>query len=314
MSVVTARPHSFVVLLLLAFAISLLPELLFASSTPSTKRSQSDRDINTIGHREILHGKDRCCYSPEKEKEVGAKLSAEVEHSARLLHDPSVTAYLTALTQNIARHSDAQMPITVTVIDADEVNACTSPGGYQYLTRGLLLRLGSEGELAGVLAHGIANTALHFPTRQFERATLLDLSIATPAMKPNTNAMFACTSSFPLRGFTGMRQVDELDADYFGVQYLYQAGYDSDCYVDFVQRVWTPSPSSGTLSDSLSPFPPVSRRLKALRREIAEILPRRGEGTVSTSAFEEFEERLQTWRTQHPEPQLPVLRRAKTDD
>jgi predicted Zn-dependent protease len=152
--------------MVLALAVTLPPEPLFASPTPSSKRSQSDRDINAIGHREIVRGKDRSLYLPEKEKEVGAELSAEVDRSARLVHDPSVTAYLAALTQNIAGDSDAQMPIMVTVIDTDEVNACTSPGGYQYITRGLLLLLESEGELAGVLAHGIAYTRI---VKQFGR-------------------------------------------------------------------------------------------------------------------------------------------------
>jgi len=311
---VTARPYSLVVSMVLALAVTLPPEPLFASPTPSSKRSPSDRDINAIGHREIVRGKDRSLYLPEKEKEVGAELSAEVERSARLLHDPSVTAYLAALTQNIAGDSDAQMLIMVTVIDTDEVNACTSPGGYQYITRGLLLRLESEGELAGVLAHGIAYTALHLPTRAFLRANLMQ-PIAAPATKLSRNAVFTCTSPIPLpRLFNGMMQADELDADYFGVQYLYKAGYDPDGYVDFVQRVWHANPSSGHLSDSLSPFPPVPQRIRELRREIAEILPQRGEATVSTSAFEEFKEHLHSWQMLHPEPKLPILRRAKTDE
>jgi predicted Zn-dependent protease len=127
--------------------------------------------------------------------------------------------------------------------------------------------------------------------------------------------MFTCTSPIPLpRLFNGMMQADELDADYFRVQYLYKAGYDSDGYVDFVQRVWPANPSSGHLSDSLSPFPPVSQRIRELRREIAEILSQRGEATVSTSAFEEFKEHLHSWQMLHPEPNLPILRRAKTDE
>jgi beta-barrel assembly-enhancing protease len=307
-------PGSFLsIALTLALTTSCLPEPLFASPTPSSKRSQSDRDINAIGHRQIVRGKDRSLYSSEKEKEVGAQLSAEIERSGRVLHDPSVTAYLAALTQNIEQNSDAHVPITVTVIDTDEVNACTSPGGYQYVTRGLLLRLESEGELAGVLAYGIAHSALDLPSRAFLKASLMQLATAASATTVGTNGMFTCTAAIPLSfTFNGMMQADELDADYFGVQYLYKAGYDSECYADFVQRVWPAGPSSGHLSYSFSPFPPVSQRLKDLRREIAEILPQRGEATVSTSAFDEFKEQLRAWQMQHPEPKLPVLHRITT--
>jgi beta-barrel assembly-enhancing protease len=314
MSVVKAR--GYLPISVLAFAVIFSSSPLSASSVPSSKRSQSDRDVNAIGHRDIVHSKERSFFSLEKEKQVGAQLSAEVERSARVLHDPRVTAYFAAFAQNIARNSDAEMPITITVLDSDEVNACTSPGGYQYVTRGLLLRLESEGELAGLLAHGVAHTSLHLPTRQFVRETLLDVAVVTPAVKPNTNATFTCTSPFPLALFTGKRQADELDADYFGVQYLYKAGYDPDCYVRLVQRVWPVNPH-GSPADLFSPFPPVSQRLKALRSEIAEILPQRSESIVSTSAFEELKEYLHTWQMQHPEPTetaAPVLRRAKTDE
>jgi predicted Zn-dependent protease len=286
---------------------------LFGSPAQSVKRSKSDRDIDAIGHRDVMHRQDpKFIGSPEKEKERGAAEAALVQRSTKVIHDPALTGYLATLAQNLARNSDAQMPITVTLIDSDEVNACTSPGGYQYVTRGLLLQLEGEGELAAVLAHGIAHTVLHTPTMQRIRAVLMQL----PGVSPVQNSAFTwftCTS--PAFGTPhAMGGAYEFDADYFGVQYLYKAGYDSDSYVDFVQRVWPANPSSGHLSDSLSPFPPVTQRIRELRREIVEILPQRGEATVSTSAFEEFKEHLHSWQMLHPEPKLPILRRAKTDE
>jgi predicted Zn-dependent protease len=247
--------------------------------------------------------------SPEKEKERGAAEAALLQRSTKVIHDPALTGYLATLAQNLARNSDAQMPITVTLIDSNEVNACTSPGGYQYVTRGLLLQLEGEGELAAVLAHGIAHTVLHTPTMQRIRAVLMQL----PGVSPVQNSAFTwftCTS--PAFGTPhAMSGAYEFDADYFGVQYLYKTGYDPDCYVRFVQRIWPAHPVSAVV---LSRFPPSSERVKALHGEIADILPQRGETTVSTSAFEEFEEHLHIWQTEHPEPQQPVLRRVDTDE
>ena len=105
----------------------------------------------------------------------------------------------------------------------------------------------------------------------------------------------------------------EFDADYFGAQYLYKTGYDPDCYVRFVERVWPPEPLSGNAAVAISHRPTASERLKALHSELADVLPQRGEATLSTSAFEQFEQRLQTWKTQHPEPNQPFLRRTGTD-
>jgi predicted Zn-dependent protease len=314
MSIVARRTHLVAVWLTLAFAatLSLIP--LFASSAPPIKRSKSDRDINAIGQREIIHEQVRKFIgSPEKEKERGAAWAAAVEHSTKLIHDPALTGYLAALAQNLARNSDAQLPITVTLIDSDEVNACTSPGGYQYLTRGLLLQLESEGELAAVLAHGIAHAALHSPTIQAWRQVLMQVSSVGPAQNSAFN-WFTCTSPV-FRIADGRRQADEYDADYFGVQYVYKTGYDPDSYVRFVQRTCT-APLSANGNDVLAflHFPRPSERVKALRGEISDILPQRGEATVSTSAFEEFKEHLHTWQTQHPETKQPVLRRANTDE
>ena len=156
-------------------------------------------------------------------------IGAAVERSTKLIHDPALTKYLSALAQNLARNSDAQMHITVMLIDSDEVDACTSPGGYQYITRGLLLRLESEGELAAVLAHGIAHTALHTPTIQAIRQVLLSVSSVSP-IQNSAFTWFTCTAP-PLSMFNGMHRADEFDADYFGVQYLCKAGYDVDGYV-----------------------------------------------------------------------------------
>lgn len=203
------------------------------------------------------------------------------------------------------------MPITVPVIDSDQVNACTSPGGYQYVTRGLLLPLENEGELAAMLAHGIAHTALHSPTIQVMRQVLLQFA-AIPGSNSGFTG-FTCTS--PLVGLPfGMRQANEFDADYFGVQYLYKAGYNPDCYGRFVQRIWPAPAGSGKVAVAFSRFPPTSERLKALRGEIAAVLPQRGEATVSTSAFEEFKEHLHALQTQHPEPKQPVLVRDNADE
>jgi predicted Zn-dependent protease len=130
----------------------------------SGKRSRSDRDISAIGHRKIAQ--DKNWYSVEKEKELGDKVSAEYERRVPMLDDPAIVDYVARVAQKVAQNSDAKMPIAVSVIDSDESSALTLAGGHQYITRGLLLRLESEGELASVLARGIAHTALRSATME----------------------------------------------------------------------------------------------------------------------------------------------------
>jgi predicted Zn-dependent protease len=312
------RAVTLLAILLILVSLPLVP--LDAAPPSSTKRSRTDRDINAIGQREIVPEQiQKIIGSPEKEKERGDAVALQVQHSNKLIQDPSITGYVAGLAENLARNSDAHVPITVMLIDSDEVNACTAPGGYQYLTRGLLLQLDSESELAAVLAHGIAHSALHTPTVQFWRQLRRDLMQPSGGFSAAKSAFMwlTCTSS-ALSFFSGARSADEFDADYFGAQYLYKSGYDLDGYTRFVQRIWPAPPSANkTVVLALSQFPPASQRSKAWRHEIAEILPLRSEATVSTSTFENFEERLRFWQKTHPAPPAPtqpILRRADQHD
>jgi predicted Zn-dependent protease len=308
-----ASKRAVILCAVLLVLVSLPPVPLDAAPPSSTKRSKTDRDINAIGQREILPEQIRKFVgSPEKEKERGDSVAAQIQHSNKLIQDPSIARYIADLAENLARNSDAHVPITVMLIDSDEVNACTAPGGYQYLTRGLLLQLESESELAAVLAHGIAHSALHTPTVQFLRRALMQSSGGISPAKLGF-MWLTCTSS-GLSIFSGARRTDEFDADYFGAQYLYKSGYDVDGYIRFVQRVWPAPPSANkTVVLALSHFPSASQRSTALRHEIADVLPLRSEATVSTSAFENFEGQLLFWQKQNPAPPTPtqpILRRA----
>jgi len=89
---------------------------------------------------------------------MGKQFSTQIELSLKLLDDRDITEYIAKVGDNIAKNSDLQMPVTFRLIDSDDVEALTLPGGYQYLSRGLLLELQSESELASVLARGIAHS------------------------------------------------------------------------------------------------------------------------------------------------------------
>jgi predicted Zn-dependent protease len=150
-----------------------------SSALSQFKPTRCDQDPNAIGHRKI--GGDLNFFSREKELALGKQLAQEVERSSKMIDDPVVSEYVNRLAQNIARNSDVKLPVKVRIIDSNEVNAFTFPGGYQYVNRGLLLATNSEAEPAGVLAYGIAHTALRTGTRQATRGELMQLS-STPAM------------------------------------------------------------------------------------------------------------------------------------
>jgi predicted Zn-dependent protease len=237
--------RSWLALLVILF-FSLGPLSLASSSV--RKHSKSDRDINAIGHREITDPRFNW-YSLEKETELGGRLSANFEQSTRMLSDPQTSTYLDRLAQKIAKNSDAQLPITVRVIDSEKVYALTLAGGYQYVTRGLLLRINSEGELASVLARGIAHTALRSYTKETTMGSMMNIASVPLIFEGNETFINMSAPDLPVpMTLLKMRRDEELNADYFGIQYLYKTGYDPESFIVLLKRCGPRIPYPATIN------------------------------------------------------------------
>ena len=262
----------------------------FGSSSHKCKHPACD--INASGHRERFNNHSvGNWYSTEREKEIGGKYATTIEQKVDIVKDAAISDYIDRVAQRIVRNSDADMPITVRLIRRNDAGAFTLWGGHLYLTTGLLLKLQSEGELASVVARGIAHTAMHSVARLQTRATLLQAASIPVIDLDGLQAPSGSDLSVPTLGLVKFQRDFELQADYFGIQYVYKSGYDPNCFLSAVQSFWQPDPST-TLSKAISPFPPLPERLKMLRQEIDDILPGRAEGVVSSSEFDKFLEHL----------------------
>lgn len=286
------------------------PLACFADSLSDGGRTKANRDINAIGHRVIGYPTGQGnWYSLDKEKEMGAQLSAAFEKSTPLLRDPITQSYLDRVAQAINRNSDSQLPVTVRVIDTEDPYAVTLAGGYQYISRGLLLQLQNEGELAAALARGIAHTALRSATGEATRANLMKVATLPPIFVGQGGLANSTDSgsAVPLLLLSVKRQ-DESWADYFGIQYLYKSGYAPECFIAFVQKAWPPSEKP--TARAFSPFPPVAERVKALEKEIRDILPKGSAAITSTEEFAAFREHLLSLTPPKPSPTMPTFVRS----
>lgn len=287
-----------------------------SSALPQFKPSRSDQDLNSIGHRNI--GGNVNLYSPEKELALGEQLAQEVERSSKMIDDPVASEYLNRLAQNIVKNSDAKFPVNVRIIDSNEINAFTLPGGHQYVNRGLIAATNSEAELAGVLAYGIAHTALRTRTRQATKGELTEL-LSTPAMifVPYTLASFSMYQgsnlAIPLTFLKFSREAVSA-ADFYAVQYLYKAGYNAEAYPQLLERALQKPPKSQNVPKVFSTHPALPERVNAIREEITRLLPPRPDETLSSPDFEAVKERVRTWQPQTPSapganPETPTLRK-----
>src|ERR1700674_5339275 len=134
-------------------------------------------DINAIGERNV--GCDRGFanwYSLDKQVAMGREFAQQVDESSKLVTDPRVNEYVNRLGQNLVRNSDSKLPFTIKVLDAEEPNAFTLPGGFMYVNSGALLLAENESELAGVMAHEIGHVAACHAARGATRGTLAQLA------------------------------------------------------------------------------------------------------------------------------------------
>src|SRR5580698_8003809 len=136
----------------------------FRLAAQDAKPLEAKKDPDQIGTRDVSKGIN--FYSIEKEMAMGKAMSQEVERHATLLTDKLITEYVNRLGQNLARHSDTKIPLTIKVIEGDDPNAITLPGGYIYVQTGLIRTADTEAELAGAMAHEIAHVAARHGTRQ----------------------------------------------------------------------------------------------------------------------------------------------------
>ena len=177
--------------------------------------------------------------SPEDEKRVGR------EHHARILDeyggvydDPDLARYVDSIGQFVAAASNApSVGYTFTVIDSPIVNAFALPGGYVYVTRGLLALADNEAEVAGVLAHEVAHvTARHGAKRQTKGA-LAGLGLAVLGAVTDNSALVDLGRIGAQAILSGYSREEEYEADELGVRYLSRAGFDPGAMSSFLDKL-----------------------------------------------------------------------------
>jgi beta-barrel assembly-enhancing protease len=262
------------------------------------------KDPDAIGERDV--GKGVNFYSIEKEIALGKQVAQEIERQARIIDDPVVAEYVNRVGQNLVRNSDVKVPVTIKVLDSQDVNAMALPGGFFFVNSGLILRAETEAELAGVMAHEIAHIAARHGTRQATRGTIANLAtIPLIFMGGWTGYGIRQGASIlvPL-GFLTFSRGFESEADMLGLQYLYKAGYDPTAFVDFFEKLQSDEKRKpGTMAKVFSTHPLTDDRIKNSQKNIEEILKAKPEYVVTTSEFNDVKSRLNA-----------MLNRRKVDD
>ncbi len=183
-------------------------------------------------------------FSVEQDQEIGRQSAVEAEQQLPILSDRSTDQYINAITTRLAKYAPgADYPYQFKLVNASDINAFALPGGYLYLNRGLIDAAGSEGMLAGVMAHEMAHVALRHGTNQASKAYLgqTGLGILGGLLandNRSTGKTIAAVGGFGMNAlFLKFSRTDEEQADVVGAQMLAKAGYDPMDMVAFFQML-----------------------------------------------------------------------------
>jgi len=149
-----------------------------------------------------------------------------------------LSAYIASIGNLLARTSEIpDQKFTFTVLDSPIVNAFALPGGYVYVTRGLLALAGSEAEVAGVLAHEIGHVAARHAAERYGQnvaANIAGVGLGVLLGSKAISDTFSAASAVALRSFS---RDQEYEADFLGVRYLTRAGFDANAMAGFLSQL-----------------------------------------------------------------------------
>lgn len=170
---------------------------------------------------------DLVLMSENEELALGRRYSAEVLKQYRPYADPALQSYVDGVVEGIAARSHRpDLVFHVTVLDSPEVNAFALPGGYVYITRGIMAYLASEAQLAGVLGHEIGHVTARHAVRQQTASTLTGLLGVAAAVGTGSRAAADLSNVLGTAYVRGYGRSQELEADRLGAEYLARQGYD----------------------------------------------------------------------------------------
>ncbi|MGW8248258.1 MAG: M48 family metalloprotease [Acidiferrobacterales bacterium] len=176
--------------------------------------------------------------SEEQEIALGKKNDALVRKRFGVYQNKAMQDYVNRVGQSLVKHSHRpNIKYTFTVLDSPEVNAFALPGGYVYITRGILAYVNSEAEMAAVLGHEIGHVTARHGVRQYSKATATSIgfTIATifvPELR--TNASQQLMNVLGNAMISGYGRDAELQADRLGAQYIARDGYDPEAMIDVI--------------------------------------------------------------------------------
>lgn len=284
-------------------------------NTSKQNKLRKKYDVTKVGDRSIGTGLN--FYSLEREARLGKDIADEIDASVKLNTDPFVNEYVSKIALKLGTYSDSKVPLTVKVLHDAQANAFAVPGGYLYVTTGLIVFCDDEAELAGAMAHEIAHVAARHGTKTLTKRELWGLASIPLSMVGGPAG--AAVSSFasvvgPLT-FLKLGRNEELEADLLGIEYVYLAGYDPQEFIKFFEKTKTASGvRANFFGKAFATHPLAEDRIRRAQSAVQILLPPLDEYILDTSGFQEVKDVLTSESSSKPTVEKLILRGSSETD
>lgn len=284
-------------------------------------RLRPNGNIDDIGFREISKDKDQ-----QKDVKLGEDALRELKSYSLVppeVEDKRIKEYVQRIANRVAANSDLKVPVKLTVLHSQEINAFALPGGLLFVNTGLIERAESESELAGVIAHELAHVSARHGAKLMKRANIAGLiyQMAQIAVIVSTGGLASIGAYYLFQaGFLGLGLVLDLsllgvsrefeaEADQLGAQYAWKSGYDPRGFITFFDKM---AAEKGYVKSAsfFRTHPPFFERIFSTVSEI-EYLPRTADLVTDSSAYRDFKaEFAKTLHSDAEKKKAPKLKRG----
>jgi predicted Zn-dependent protease len=229
--------------------------------------------------------KELSLISEQQELALGKETDGQIRSEYGVYDDARLAGYVEGSGKTVAAVTHRpNLPYHFAVLDTPVVNAFAVPGGYVYVTRGILALMGSEAEMAVVLGHELGHVNARHTARKLSQMILIQAGLAVGSALNSTFAKISGIAGIGVQVlFLKFSRDDEREADRLGIEYSRKAGYDPSRMVDFfasLERLGDLSGKGQALPGFLSTHPLTSERIRNVQALLADSdkqLPVRGE-------------------------------------
>ena len=184
---------------------------------------------------------DFVMMSESQEVAVGRQADVQVKQQYKVYESKALQDYVNRVGQKLAKQSHRpDLSYHFTVLDSPEVNAFALPGGYVYITRGILAHLNSEAEMAAVIGHEIGHVTARHGVRQQSAAQAANIGLTIASIfVPEIGSVGGQNLTNLVGGalLSGYGREHELESDRLGAQYLARAGYDPQAIISILRTL-----------------------------------------------------------------------------